>query len=150
MELKARSIQLIHHRHGGMRLRLARGSLAQLQALLNGHSFWARGRSKRELKQMLKRSDAVVSAWKDTKLIGFGRATSDWVFRATLWDVVVAEDWQGQGVGRRVVESLLKDQALTGVERIYLMTTNSCGFYEQLGFKVKLNQQLMLLTESKT
>ena len=144
MELKARSIQLIHHRHGAMRLRLQRGCLVQLQDLLNEHSFWARGRSKRELKQMLKRSDAVVSAWKDKRLIGFGRATSDWRFRAALWDVVVARDCQGQGVGRRVVEALLKDPALVRVERIYLMTTNGGGFYAQIGFTRVENQKLML------
>ena len=131
MELEAKSIQLIHHRHGAMRLRLQEGSLTQLQALLNENSFWARGRSKQELKQMLKRSDAVVSAWKDSRLIGFGRATSD---------------WQGQGLGKRLVEALLDDPALVGVERIYLMTTNSGGFYKRLGFIAVENQQLMMRT----
>ena len=149
MELEERSIQLIRHRHGAVRLRLQQGSLAQLQDLLNEHSFWARGRSKQELRQMLKRSDAVVSAWKDSRLVGFGRATSDWIFRAALWDVVVAGDCQGQGLGRRMVEGLLKDPALIGVERIYLMTTNSGGFYEQLGFTAVENQQLMLQTTNK-
>ena len=149
MELEARSIQLIHHRHGAMRLRLQEGSLTQLQALLNEHSFWARGRSKRELKQMLKRSDAVVSAWKDSRLIGFGRATSDWSFRAALWDVVVASDWQGHGLGKRLVEALLEDPALVGVERIYLMTTNSGGFYERFGFLAVKNQQLMMRTHNE-
>ena len=149
MELEARSIQLIRHRHGAVRLRLRKDSLAQLQALLNEHSFWARGRSARELSQMLKRSNAVVSAWKGTRLIGFGRATSDWVFRAALWDVVVADDFQGQGLGRRVVEALLKDPALIGVERIYLMTTNSVGFYRKLGFTGVENQQIMLRTREK-
>ena len=143
MELEARSIQLIRHRHGAARLWLKRSNLTQLQGLLNEHSFWARGRSRHELRKMLKRSDAVVSAWKDSRLIGFGRATSDGIFRAALWDVVVAADCQGKGLGRRVVEALLQEPALIEVERVYLMTTNSAAFYEQIGFKSVESQRLM-------
>jgi len=142
--LNAAPIQLIRHRHGAWRLRRAPGHLEQLQRLLDGHSFWASGRSRRELSRMLAGSQAVVSAWQGSQLVGFGRATSDGVFRAVLWDVVVADDYQGRGLGRRIVEALLHEPALQGVERTYLMTTNSAGFYEQLGFLAVKTQQLML------
>ena len=93
---------------------------------------------------MLAGSQAVVSAWRGGRLVGFGRATSDGVFRAVLWDVVVAGEEQGQGLGRQLVESLLDAPALRGVERVYLMTTNSAGFYEQLGFGGISSQRLMM------
>ncbi|MFM7674691.1 MAG: GNAT family N-acetyltransferase [Synechococcus sp.] len=136
-------IHLIRHRAGGLRLRRGPGQLQQLQALLDGHSFWAQGRSPQQLRRMLAASQAVVSAWRGDQLVGFGRATSDGVFRAVLWDVVVAGDEQGQGLGRQVVEALLAAPALTGVERVYLMTTNSAGFYRQLGFETNSCQKLM-------
>jgi ribosomal protein S18 acetylase RimI-like enzyme len=139
--LSAAPIQLIRHRRGAWRLRRSPG---QLQQLLDAHSFWASGRSLRELNRMLAGSQAVVSAWQGSRLVGFGRATSDGVFRAVLWDVVVAGDHQGRGLGRRIVEALLEEPALQGVERIYLMTTNSTGFYQQLGFKKVEGQDLML------
>jgi N-acetylglutamate synthase-like GNAT family acetyltransferase len=141
--LSAAPIQLIRHRHGAWRLRRAPGQLQQLQQLLDGYSFWASGRSQRELSRMLSGSQAVVSAWQGRGLVGFGRATSDGVFRAVLWDVVVAAEHQGQGLGRRIVEALLQAPALQGVERTYLMTTNSSGFYEQLGFMAVDSQRLM-------
>jgi N-acetylglutamate synthase-like GNAT family acetyltransferase len=94
---------------------------------------------------MLAGSQAVISAWQGSRLVGFGRATSDGVFRAVLWDVVVAGEHQGRGLGRRIVEALLQEPALTAVERVYLMTTNSSGFYEQLGFTAVESQRLMLL-----
>jgi ribosomal protein S18 acetylase RimI-like enzyme len=137
-------IRLIRHRHGARRLRWWPGQLRQLQALLDGHSFWARERSAAQLRRMLAGSQAVVSAWRGDRLVGFGRASSDGIFRAVLWDVVVAGDEQGQGLGRRLVETLLDDPALVGVERIYLMTTNSAGFYTQLGFEPGGTQKLMV------
>ena len=143
--MRAAPIQLIRHRRGAWRLRHTPGQLRELQQLLDAHSFWASGRSRRDLSQMLVGSQAVVSAWQATHLVGFGRATSDGVFRALLWDVVVAVEHQGRGLGRRIVEALLQEPPLQGVERVYLMTTNSSGFYEQLGFASVENQQLMLL-----
>ena len=138
------NIQLICHRAGALRLRLGPGQLQQLQALLDGHSFWAQGRSPAQLRRMLASSQAVVSAWQGQRLVGFGRASSDGVYRAVLWDVVVAGDHQGQGLGRRLVKALLAAPALAAVERVYLMTTNGSGFYEQLGFEAIDSQRLML------
>ena len=125
------------------------GQLLQLQALLDQHSFWGQGRSRRQLKTMLAGSQAVVSAWRRGRLVGFGRASSDGAFRAVLWDVVVATDLQRQGLGLRLVDTLLAAPALRGVERVYLMTTNGTGFYRRLGFETVREQSLMLLSKQR-
>jgi len=127
----------------GPGLRPSRG-LWKLQRLLDQHTFWAQGRSLQHLRRMLAGSAAVVSLWRGRRLVGFARASSDGVFRAVLWDVVIPEDLQGQGLGRQLVEALLNTPQLQGVERVYLMTTNSAGFYEQLGFMRVEGQQLLL------
>lgn len=127
----------------GPGLRPTRG-LWKLQRLLDQHTFWAQGRSLQDLRHMLAGSAAVVSLWRGRRLVGFARASSDGVFRAVLWDVVIPEDLQGQGLGRQLVEALLNTPQLRGVERVYLMTTNSAGFYEQLGFERVEGQQLLL------
>ena len=146
------SIRLIIHATGapGLRwlglgpgLRPTRG-LWKLQRLLNQHTFWAQGRSIRQLRQMLAGSDAVASLWQGKRLVGFGRASSDGTYRAVLWDVVIPEDLQGQGLGRQLVGALLNSAAVRPVERVYLMTTNGAGFYRQLGFEPVHAQQLML------
>jgi N-acetylglutamate synthase-like GNAT family acetyltransferase len=118
-------------------------ALWKLQRLLDQHTFWAQGRSRAQLRRMLSGSAAVVSLWRGKRLVGFARASSDGVFRAVLWDVVIPEDLQGQGLGRQLVEALLNTPALRGVERVYLMTTNSAGFYQQLGFELVEGQQLL-------
>lgn len=84
------------------------------------------------------------------RLVGFGRASSDGRYRAVLWDVVVEGAYQGQGLGRRLVETLLQAPALREVERTYLMTTNSRAFYERLGFRpleeTSPGQQVLVLS----
>ncbi|MFS6826598.1 GNAT family N-acetyltransferase [Cyanobium sp. ATX-6F1] len=130
-----------------MALRL-RAHLGGLQALLDGHSFWAAGRSRGDLARMLGHSQAIVSAWQGRELVGFGRATSDGVFRAVLWDVVVASGHQGEGLGRRIVGALLHSPAVARAERVYLMTTNSSGFYRRLGFSPEHGQELLLRAQT--
>jgi N-acetylglutamate synthase-like GNAT family acetyltransferase len=145
-------IRLIRHAPGapglcwlglGPDLRPSRG-LLKLQRLLDKHAFWAKGRSHRQLRRLLTGSEAVVTLWRGKRLVGFGRATSDGLCRAVLWDVVVAGDLQGRGLGRQVVEALLAMPAIRDVERVYLMTTNSAGFYRQLGFRDATPQALLV------
>ncbi|MEB3321920.1 MAG: GNAT family N-acetyltransferase [Synechococcaceae cyanobacterium] len=146
----AQGFTLIRHRRGAPALRLGLGpglrpvdAVGQLAALFEGESFWARGRSPAGIRRMLRGSDAVVSIWKEGDLVGFGRATSDGIYRAVLWDVVVASAHGGQGLGRRLVETLLATPVVARAERIYLMTTNGRGFYERLDFRTS-PQQLMI------
>ncbi len=145
-------IHLVEHAPGapglrlfglGPNLRPTRG-LLKLRRLLDKHAFWAEGRSRQQLRQMLKGSQVIVSLWRGKRMVGFGRASSDGIYRAVLWDVVVAGDLQGRGLGRRVVEALLASPKLREVERVYLMTTNSNGFYEQMGFNIVSSQHLLI------
>ena len=93
---------------------------------------------------MIEKSSTVVTLWNENKLIGFGRATSDWTYRASLWDIVVDKKHQQSGLGKLVVNALLQSSSLKNVERIYLMTTNSKEFYTSCSFKEVTNQTLLL------
>ena len=137
-------IRLISHSKYCWRL-----PLVELKQLLDKNTSWARNRSTSNLKRMLRGSVAVVSLWDDTKLIGFGRASSDGIYRAVLWDVVVANNFQGIGYGRLIVEALISNQSLKNVEKIYLMTTNQEGFYIQIGFTTETIQKLMKIEKKE-
>ena len=123
--------------------------LEKLQSFLNENTFWARDRNKKQLCKMLTNSTVVVSLWHQDQLIGFGRATSDHVFRAVLWDVVIASNRQGLGFGKLIIEAILTDKKIQSVEKIYLMTTNCSEFYKQLGFQLNTKQSLLLINKNK-
>jgi ribosomal protein S18 acetylase RimI-like enzyme len=109
--------------------------LHQLQALFNKSAFWASDRRIEDLQIAIARSEPVISIWDDTQLIGFARATSDGIYRATIWDVVIDCDYQRLGLGRKLVETVLAHPCMRSVERIYLSTTHQQAFYERLGFE---------------
>ena len=150
-------IKLIKHHKGAPLLRMFGigykfticDGLSQLQKLFEENTFWARDRNKQQICKMLSNSTVVVSVWQENQLIGFGRATSDHVFRAVLWDIVIASDRQGLGLGKLIVESILTNRKLKCVEKVYLMTTNSSEFYKQLGFKENNKQSLLILNKKE-
>tara|TARA_B100000214_G_C23902278_1_gene597102 strand:- start:716 stop:1180 length:465 start_codon:yes stop_codon:yes gene_type:complete len=123
--------------------------LVKLQSFLNENTFWAKGRNTKQICKMLYQSTVVVSLWEKNQLIGFGRATSDHVFRAVLWDIVIASKHQRLGMGKMILEAILTNKKIQSVEKIYLMTTNSAEFYKQIGFRMNKNQILLLMDKNK-
>jgi ribosomal protein S18 acetylase RimI-like enzyme len=118
--------------------------LHQLQTLLNKSAFWAIDRRIEDLKIALDRSEPVVSAWEDDKLIGFARATSDGIYRATIWDVVIDSDYQRLGLGRKLIETVVGHPCMNRVEKIYLTTTHQQNFYERIGFVTNSSTTMIL------
>ena len=118
--------------------------LDQLCDLFRVAAFWAKDRRPEEMQRAIAHSNPVVTAWDNGRLIGFSRATSDGLFRATIWDVVLHPDYQGSGLGRRLVETLIAHPHMNQVERTYLMTTHKQSFYERIGFEQNSTTTMVL------
>jgi ribosomal protein S18 acetylase RimI-like enzyme len=116
----------------------------QLQELLNISTFWAKGRSIEDLALAIANSEPVISVWDCQQLIGFARATSDGIYRATIWDVVIHPEYRGQGLGSKLVETMLSHPRMRWVECVYLMTTHQQGFYEKMGFQINSTTTMLL------
>ncbi|MBW4562975.1 MAG: GNAT family N-acetyltransferase [Mojavia pulchra JT2-VF2] len=135
-------------------LRCAKGErkseidLYQLQELFNISAFWAKGRSVEDLGIAIANSDPVISVCDGEQLIGFARATSDGIYRATIWDVVIHPDYRGIGLGTKLVETVLSHPRMRRVERVYLMTTHQQGFYEKIGFQSNTTTTMVLHNQS--
>jgi len=121
--------------------------LQALQDLFQATAFWAQNRSLEDWKIALTHSQPIVTAWDDERLIGFARATSDGIFRATIWDVVVHSDYQGAGLGRKLVQTVLAHPHVSRVERVYLMTTHQQQFYERIGFETNSSTTMVLFNQ---
>ena len=60
-----------------------------------------------QAEQGLKNSFILVCLRKDGKLIGIGRAVSDHGYVVYIADVIVCPEYQGQGLGRVIMDELL-------------------------------------------
>lgn len=121
--------------------------LYQIQQLLNVSAFWAKGRSIEDLGIAIANSEPVITVWDGERLIGFARATSDGIYRATIWDVAIDPEFRGVGLGSKLVETVLSHPRMNRVERIYLMTTHKQRFYERIGFQANSTSTMVLYNQ---
>ena len=128
----------------------SRLDLDQLQELFQLGAFWAKDRSIEDFSIAIANSEPVISVWDGERLIGFARATSDGIYRATIWDVVVHPDYRGAGLGRKLVETVLSHPRMNRVERVYLMTTHQQSFYERIGFECNSSTTMVLYNQPLT
>ncbi len=146
-----KEIVLIKHFKGAPGLRLLGigpnlipcNGLYKLKVLLDKNTSWAKNREMNDIKKCLANSDVIVSLWLNNKILGFGRALSDGIYRSVLWDIVIDQNHQGKGYGKLIVNSLLDSKRVKKSEKIYLMTSNRKDFYCQIGFKEVFSQSLL-------
>ncbi len=76
-------------------------------------------------------STLVFSAWVDGRLVGCVRVLSDRMFRSVIYDLAVAPEYQGRGIGRELVRRCIS----TFPKSEWLVETQTAGaFYEKIGF----------------
>ena len=128
----------------------SRVDLIQLQHLFVKTAFWAQERNIDDWQIAIANSNPVVTVWDNRRTIGFARATSDGIYRAAIWDVVVDSDYQGMGLGRKLVQTVLSHPLVSKVERVYLTTTHQQSFYERIGFEQNETTTMVLHNNSKS
>ena len=121
-----------------------RADIVQIQELFKAAAFWARERKIEDWEIAIGNSEPVVTVWDGSRAIGFARATSDGIYRATIWDVAIHPDYQGAGLGRQLVQTVLSHPRMCRVERVYLMTTYKQSFYERIGFQKNASTTMVL------
>lgn len=122
--------------------------LNQLRDLFEASAFWAKERSVEDLEIAIANSEPVITVRDKERLIGFARAISDGIYRATIWDVVIHPDYQRTGLGSKLVETVLSHPRMRRVERTYLMTTHQQRFYEKIGFQTNSTTTMVLHNQS--
>ena len=94
-------------------------------------------RTAADLRRAFVNSYVCCFAWVDGKLVGAARATSDGVFYATIVDVAVDPGFQGAGIGRKMMQALLRRLPFP---KVFLTSVpGKEGFYEKLGFLHQTN-----------
>ncbi len=114
---------------------LSTAHVEQLHALTT-QQWWGKKRTREEISLMLENTSLLIALIdrSDEQLVGFCRVLTDFAFRATLYDVMIAEHLQGQQLGRWMLNLLFSHPRLQRVNFIYLACEPKlASFYENWG-----------------
>jgi len=67
--------------------------------------------------------------------IGYARAISDKTRYAYILDVIVHENYRHQGIGAKLIQSILDSVELADVYQWQLITKDAHSFYKKFGFE---------------
>jgi GNAT superfamily N-acetyltransferase len=84
-------------------------------------------------KKAFEASHTTVFVYHAGRLIGFGRAISDGVYQAAIYDVAVLPEFQGKGVGKRIISAILS--RLSHCNVILYSAPGKEEFYQTHGFR---------------
>lgn len=86
-----------------------------------------------KFRKMLKNTSRTIVAVDGSRIVGFARALCDEVSNGYISMVAVASDQRGQGIGRELVQQLIKDDV--GITWVLRSAPASTKFWEKVGFK---------------
>ena len=94
---------------------------------------WSAAEKPAQLLSALKESHSLVSAWDGEKLVGLGNAISDGHLVVYYSHLLVHPEYQGQGIGTRLMELLMA--RYTGFhQHILVADGRAVEFYKKRGF----------------
>lgn len=105
---------------------------AILDYLVN-YSYWAKNRTLEQMKTVIENS-LCFGVYKDEKQIGFARVVTDYATFAYLGDVYILNEFQGNGLGKWLMETIINHSDLQGFRRWVLATKDAHTLYEKFGF----------------
>lgn len=106
---------------------------------------WSSGHYPEKLEIAMRNYATVFTAWDGDKLVGLVSAMDDGVMTAYVHYLLVRPDYQGRGIGKRLVERV--KETYSDYLRIALMAyEKECGFYERLGFVRRDDEVPMFIT----
>ena len=112
----------------------ARLDLEVIHHFLSRDSYWAAGVSRDIVERSLKNSLCVGAYAAGGSQAGLVRIITDYATFAWLCDVFVLPAHRGAGLGKALVEVVVKHPALQGLRRLALATRDAHGLYAQFGF----------------
>jgi GNAT superfamily N-acetyltransferase len=100
---------------------------------LANESYWAKGRPRDVVERLIREAQRVVGVYDGERQVGFARAFTDGVSLVYLADVYVLPEYQGRGVGVRLVREMVENGPYADL-RWVLHTRDAHGLYQKFGF----------------
>jgi GNAT superfamily N-acetyltransferase len=148
--VKARETQIREHRKGKFVISTdkQRIDLGIVHRFLT-ESYWAKGIPREVVARSIENS-LCFGVYGHGKQVGFARVITDYATYAYIGDVFVLESYQGDGLGKWLMECILRHPWLQGLRRWSLATMDAHGLYAKFGFTpLKTPERFMELHDPK-
>ena len=106
--------------------------LAYIHRYLSEECYWALGRSLDIVEKSIANS-FCFGVYAGDRQIGFARVVTDYATFAWLCDVFVDDAHRGQGLGKRLVATIVAHPELQGMRNFILATRDAHELYRQYG-----------------
>ena len=105
---------------------------------------WGRSRSLEDIDLMLENSSLCFCAHFEDRVVAFCRVLTDFVYRASLWDILVHPDHQGKGVGSALLDYVLDHPAVRSIPLLSTYTSDLVPFLARKGFEPREGALVLL------
>ena len=111
----------------------ARLDLAVIHKFLANEAYWSPGVSLEKVARQLQFS-LCFGVYKGKQQVGFARVISDFTTFAYVADVFVLRPYRGLGLGKWLVQTILRHPELQNLRKFTLNTQDAHALYRQFGF----------------
>lgn len=120
--------------------------IADLHALYQ-NEWWTKDRTLADTRRMLQHCTLIVGfcETESKKLAAFSRILTDYLYKAFIFDVIVAEPYRHTGLGRRLVDAIVHHPDLQNVKHLELYCLpEMVPFYRKWGFTDELGELCLM------
>ena len=98
------------------------------------NTYWGKERSVDDVQKTIANSYCFGMYTDKREQIGFARIVTDYIYFGYFMDVIVLDKFQGQGLGKMLVEYILRDPIIKNLKTLALKTRDAHELYERYGF----------------
>lgn len=99
-------------------------------------TYWAYNRDKKTIQESIDNS-ICFGVFKNNVQIGFARCVTDYSVIYWLCDVIIEDNYRGNGIGKKLIECVVTHEKLKNLRGILSSNDKHRKFYEQFGFEHK-------------
>ncbi|MEB8329165.1 GNAT family N-acetyltransferase [Flavobacteriaceae bacterium KMM 6897] len=121
---------------------------AKIHRYISTESYWGMGRSMEDVLITIDNSYCFGLYSETNEQLGFARVVTDFVVFAYIMDVIIFKEYQGKGLGYKLIENIMESDALGKIKTFALKTKDAHSLYERFGFE-KIGNSKLWMTKDK-
>jgi GNAT superfamily N-acetyltransferase len=122
----------------------------RVHRFLSTEAYWSPGVRREVVERSIENSICFGVYSDGGEQVGFARAVTDRATFAWLADVYIESEHRGNGLGKRLVATVLEHPELQGLRRWMLGTADAHELYRRFGFSELRNVQRFMAWESSS